>query len=179
MRMPVTKAMILSLFWLCACSAEVSDGGEEPKSEDGADVATIGQKLDPSKLVYAWHPSGVALIKVYPTSTFWKGESIKIGKSDLVMQADGNLVLYDERGRQPQFARWSSGTWAGSSAGTGDHATMQSDGNFVVYDKNGRPVGNRSNTCCRSGLFLAVQSDGNLVIYDSSWRVYWSTGTYH
>jgi hypothetical protein len=175
----VLPTVVISTLLLSACSAAGLDPSEEASKPAEGDVTAIGQDLDPGRIGYAQHPSGVALIKVYPTNTFEKGDGIAIGKSDLVMQWDGNLVLYDERGRQPQFARWSSGTYPGSEPGPGDHATMQMDGNFVVYNEGGDAVGKRSDTWGHPGLFLAVQSDGNVVIYDSSWHVYWSTGTNH
>ncbi|MFD6878552.1 MULTISPECIES: hypothetical protein [unclassified Streptomyces] len=51
------------------------------------------------------------------------------GKASLIMQADGNLVLYSESGA----ALWSSGTYGNPGA----YASLQSDGNFVVYKKDG------------------------------------------
>lgn len=52
------------------------------------------------------------------------------GTSQLIMQTDGNLVLYSA-GR----ARWSSGT----VGATGAYATLQSDGNLVIY-RDGRAI---------------------------------------
>ncbi|MBD2770161.1 hypothetical protein IC235_19920 [Hymenobacter sp. BT664] len=55
------------------------------------------------------------------------------GQYRLVMQGDGNLVIY----RLADFsARWSSRT----AGNPGAFCTMQSDGNFVVYAANGRPL---------------------------------------
>jgi hypothetical protein len=66
------------------------------------------------------------------------------GQSQLIMQSDCNLVLYEylpgnTEGYQPKgvFADWASNT---DNGGTGDYqgcyATMQSDGNLVIYAPN-------------------------------------------
>lgn len=62
----------------------------------------------------------------------------------LVMQSDGNLVLYRTESYPPgssatsYYPVWASNTW---NMGTGPYrATMQGDGNFVVYDSVNRPL---------------------------------------
>ncbi|MFD8479058.1 hypothetical protein [Kitasatospora sp. NPDC059673] len=59
------------------------------------------------------------------------GQSMKSGDSVLVMQADGNLVLYVESstGVRISTALWSTGTYGNPGA----YAFMQPDGNLVVY----------------------------------------------
>jgi hypothetical protein len=89
------------------------------------------------------------------------------GDYTLIMQGDGNLVLY-----QGSSALWASGT-VGSGA---DEAIMQGDGNFVLYTSSGAPVW-ASNTAGDTGAYLDVQNDGNVVIYGSSGTALWSTGT--
>jgi hypothetical protein len=89
------------------------------------------------------------------------------GDYSLIMQSDGNLVLY-----QGSTALWASGT-VGSGA---DEAILQGDGNFVVYTSAGSPVW-ASNTAGDTGDYLDVQNDGNVVIYSSSGSALWSTGT--
>lgn len=87
------------------------------------------------------------------------------GNVTLVMQGDGNLVVYG-----PPGALWSSNT-----AGTaGDSADMQGDGNFVVY-AGSTPLWS-SNTAGYPGAYLVVQDDGNVVVYLGSTAL-WSTGT--
>lgn len=49
----------------------------------------------------------------------------------LVMQADGNLVLYSDN--RPI---WSSNTWTPNPARNGYVLVMQKDGNLVVYNKD-------------------------------------------
>jgi hypothetical protein len=97
----------------------------------------------------------------------------------LVMQADGNLVLYRKRDGAPLA---SSGTWDNPGA----YVTLQVDGNLVVY-RAGRsdPAGAlwSTGTWGNPNDLLVAQSDGNLVLYqrDSLSRdtvPLWSTGTW-
>lgn len=78
----------------------------------------------------------------------------------LVMQEDGNLVVYSTDRYTPL---WSSRTWNNAGA----YATLQNDGNFVVYDNNGRALWN-TYTYTQGASVLKMQSDGNLVIYRNS-----------
>ncbi len=77
------------------------------------------------------------------------------GRFSLVMQGDGNLVLY-QGGR----AIWSTGTPGRGGA----FATLQSDGNFVLYTRNSKALFS-TRTANRPGAILAVQDDGNVVVY--------------
>ena len=88
------------------------------------------------------------------------------GRFSLVMQPDGNLVLYG-----PTGALWSTGT-----GGTANVADMQMDGNFVVYNSAGSPLWN-SSTAGNPASYLALQSDGNLVLYDASSAPIWASNT--
>ena len=89
------------------------------------------------------------------------------GDYSLIMQSDGNLVLY----------QGSTALWASNTVGSGaDKAIMQGDGNFVVYTSSGTPVW-ASNTAGNAGAYLAVQNDGNAVVYSASGAALWSTGT--
>ncbi|HEY6887201.1 MAG TPA: hypothetical protein VI300_05450 [Solirubrobacter sp.] len=73
----------------------------------------------------------------------------------LVMQGDGNLVLYG-----PDGAAWSSQT----NSNSGAWVQMQYDGNAVVYAADRRALWS-SGTAGNDGAHLIVQSDGNLVVY--------------
>jgi hypothetical protein len=89
------------------------------------------------------------------------------GDFTLIMQGDGNLVLY----------QGSTALWASNTVGSGaDEAIMQGDGNFVLYTSAGSPVW-ASNTPGNAGAYLEVQNDGNVVIYSASGTALWSTGT--
>lgn len=92
------------------------------------------------------------------------------GRFELVMQTDGNLVLYMRWYPYPNYALWNSHTW-GIGA---ERAAMQSDGNFVIYRGN-TPLWN-SNTAGHPYATLVMQNDGNAVIYHNGVAL-WSTGT--
>ncbi len=88
------------------------------------------------------------------------------GQYRLILQRDGNLVLYGPR----EQALWSSGTQGMPI----EKCIMQGDGNLVLYLFTGQPAWS-SNTPRYPGAFLAVQSDGNLVIYSP--QPVWATNT--
>ncbi|MEV0445936.1 hypothetical protein AB0I84_33040 [Streptomyces spectabilis] len=104
----------------------------------------------------------------YAPFTLNHNESVSSDTARLVMQSDGNLVIYDEFNR----ARWATRT-----VGQGWTTRFQEDGNLVVYTRSGRAVW-ASNTAGHPGSRLVVQDDGNVVIYDGS-RAIWASGTNH
>jgi hypothetical protein len=100
---------------------------------------------------------------VLPQGTFVYSEN---GKYFLVMQTDGNLVLYRKSDSGVRFATYRSGSYA----------VMQSDGNFVEYTSGNQALWHTS-TGGNPGAFLAVQNDGNLVVYSSVSAPLWNIGT--
>ena len=108
-------------------------------------------------------------------STMQPGDLLRPGWSiyspseqlELIMQSDGNLVLYDGAGKP----LWASGT----DHHDGAYAIMQTDGNLVVYPPSGKALW-ASGTSKDHGSSLHLQSDGNLVIYDGS-KAVWDTKT--
>ncbi len=86
----------------------------------------------------------------------------------LVMQNDGNLVIYDSNGRPI----WSSGT----GGNTGDTLVMQNDGNLVIYSWQGIPIWS-SGTSSNKNDSLVLENNGNLVIYNMSGRAIWNSNT--
>ncbi len=89
------------------------------------------------------------------------------GRFKLIMQSDGNLVLYSIN--RPL---WSSRT----DGRPVTRASMQSDGNLVLYDAQNRPYW-ASNTAGKGISTLVIQTDGNLVIYDSGNHPTWASNT--
>ncbi|MFV0459682.1 MAG: hypothetical protein ACK5MT_13030 [Actinomycetales bacterium] len=101
------------------------------------------------------------------------------GRYRLIVQADGNLVLYS-----PSRAIW----WTGTSGG-GAHLNHQTDNNVVLYNASGRALwSTRTGSTNASDNWyhrsvLALQDDGNLVLYKESdttasgYRAVWSSGT--
>jgi hypothetical protein len=79
------------------------------------------------------------------------------GTFKLIMQGDGNLVLYKDGGTP---------VWASNTVGhVGAYAIMQGDGNLVVYDSAGKPLW-ASGTNGHPGAFASVESGGNVAVYD-------------
>jgi hypothetical protein len=99
--------------------------------------------------------------RLNPGEMLSAGEYLTSGNHQyrLVMQRDGNLVLYvlyDAR-RQP--------LWASNTQGQRvEKCIMQRDGNLVLYLLNGQPAW-ASNTAGKPRSYLLVQNDGNMVIY--------------
>jgi hypothetical protein len=78
------------------------------------------------------------------------------GRSSLVCQSAGNLVLYDNS--------TSSAYWTSPLAGKAvSQCVMQSDGNLVVSGNSGAVW--TSNTSGNAGAYLRVQDDRNAVIF--------------
>jgi cell wall-associated NlpC family hydrolase len=107
-------------------------------------------------------------------STLHSGESLSPGSAlaspnhqyELIMQGDGNLVLYHNG-----VATWSTG-----GQGAGSSLTMQSDGDLVVY--NGGSATWNSNTSGFPSAELTLQDDGNAVIYHAGNAIWTAGGGY-
>lgn len=102
----------------------------------------------------------------YAKDTLQQDERLSPGQSltsnngcfQLVMQNDGNLVLYGKGGK----AFWATGT-TGKEV---EFAIMQGDGNFVLYAPGGRPTwATNPGNVGSAGFRLIVQDDGNAVVY--------------
>ncbi len=125
------------------------------------------------------------------------GESLfsALGGFRLVMQNDGNLVLYaiDDMKLPADILHvfactpdvmklyakpiWSTGTHLPKEGkDRGSFCEMSEDGNFLVYDQAGRPVF-ETGTRGHPGSLLRLQTDGNLVVYTHDMKPAWSTNT--
>ena len=62
----------------------------------------------------------------------WESDTCHRGGKKLVMQSDGNLVIYDGVG----LPLWSSGTHGHDGA----HLAVQDDGNVVIYSPESEPL---------------------------------------
>lgn len=121
-------------------------------------------------------PAGLATASPRPASTLGPGSvlasraflSSKNGRFHLVMQRDGNLVLYERPG---DHLLWQSRT----GGHPGAFARMQGDGNLVIQSHN-RPVwasGTDSKGTAHS--VLTVQDAGAALIVDRAGHALWST----
>ena len=87
---------------------------------------------------------------------------------DLVMQDDGNLVIYEKNGT----FKWATGT---NGKGTGPYRLMmQTDGNLVVYDSKDVAIWN-AGTNGKGGNVLTVTDDKNVVMSSNSNPKIWSS----
>lgn len=104
---------------------------------------------------------------LYPNTTLYMNQYIESGAGNfrLIMQGDGNLVMY----RKDGTPRWSTGA-------RGYNSIMQWDGNFVLYSALRTSQWNTA-TDRNPGARLVVQDDGNLVIYAQDNRALWNIGT--
>lgn len=99
-------------------------------------------------------------------STLAAGQQLTVGEAlvsspagyEAVLQADGNLVLYD--------TATDTEVWSTQTTGSGGtQLAMQTDGNLVLYTATGAPVWQSATSGTEN--HLAMQSDGNLVVYSS------------
>jgi hypothetical protein len=104
----------------------------------------------------------------------------------LVIQDDGNLVIYNERG----LAVWANGRIK-DSLSSGENLlanefirsqnrkytlVLQLDGNLVAYDSQRKALWN-SNTVGSGAIECVLQGDGNLLLKDRNGRDVWATNT--
>lgn len=88
---------------------------------------------------------------------------------NLILQSDGNLVLYRTTFTLP--------LWASNTQGMPvDHVIMQADGNLVAYSAAGVALW-ATNTAGNPGASLQLQDDGNLVVYDNAGHPLWASNT--
>lgn len=97
------------------------------------------------------------------------GESLTSasGRYRLVMQDDGNLVLYHGR-----VAVRATGT---ARTGSGNYLALEPDGGLAVRQADGTVIWSKP-TAGSGGNCLAVQDDGNVVLYADGGKVVWSSG---
>lgn len=119
--------------------------------------------------IWGTSPNSTSASTLTSGSRLGSGNSLadSTGRSRLIMQTDGNLVLY-----QSGTARWNSGT----GHFPGSHLILQSDGNLVIYDTTGRPRWDTRTSSNGSATRLAVQTDGNVVLYSGTAAI-WNTHT--
>jgi hypothetical protein len=98
------------------------------------------------------------------------------GRYTLLMQADGNLVLYHDS-IDVSTAYWSTDTWWLPDNERPAYALMQGDAHFVLYDANGVPRW-ASGTWGPGYVapYIVLQDDGNLIIYHDGNQPVWASG---
>ncbi|WP_066311184.1 MIR domain-containing protein [Bacillus sp. FJAT-29814] len=94
------------------------------------------------------------------------------GRAFLIMQGDGNFVLYEVH-RGKNISVWASGT----NGRGGVKAIMRDNGSLVICNANGQTVWD-SGTAGNPGAYLILQDDGNAVIYTKQGKALWDSGTW-
>ena len=127
-------------------------------------------------------------------SLLWEKFALDKGQTKLIMQTDGNLVLYDSS----NSPIWASNTvrvpdgldyistamkegvlYPGQNIATADRnywLALQTDGNLVLYSAKKGAVWS-TGTSNKEVSFLALQTDGNLVLYSADYRPIWASNT--
>ncbi|MEZ5941833.1 MAG: hypothetical protein R3C18_10595 [Planctomycetaceae bacterium] len=91
------------------------------------------------------------------------------GSHRLLMQGDGNLVIYSRSGA----------TWATGTEGKGDVRTvMQGDGNVVIYSADGKAIW-ATGTDGNPGAKLVLGDSGRLEVMDKDNKGIWSNQKMH
>jgi hypothetical protein len=76
---------------------------------------------------------------VYPTgshSALWNTRTFGNSGASLIMQGDGNLVIYSAKGK----AIWSTNTWVSNGSLSGSYLELQDNGSLVLYSSSGSVV---------------------------------------
>ena len=106
--------------------------------------------------------------RLYPGETMFPGESLRSanGAYQLLMQADGNAVIYDLSGTP---------LWASRSKSPDSDFALRYDGNAAVQSQDGGTTSWESGTAGRYAQHIVMQDDGNLVIYSVEGDPTWSS----
>jgi hypothetical protein len=123
------------------------------------------------RTLYSASATSTSADTLNPGATMTAGQYLTTanGQYKLVMQGDGNLVLYT--------ANLSRALWASNTANhPGARVVMQGDGNLVIYGPSNEVLF-ASNTAGRPGASLVAQTDGNVVIYSSEHQPLWASNT--
>jgi hypothetical protein len=110
-------------------------------------------------------PAGECDSVLAPDEALYRNQAISScnGQYTLVMQEDGNVVLYDLMGT-PLWHTYTHGTAA-------EALVMQSDGNFVLYDGVGNALWH-TGTHGHPGAAMRVEEDGNVIVWEG-WTAIW------
>lgn len=188
---PLDRVSILGdSSWMTGSRVTTAEEGEIGPQRSGTFLFSMTTPLEPKNILREqfglviegdrWLSNNVGSTaiqtEVRPPVELYANQTLELGdrllsydeRFQLIMQGDGNLVLYANSGA----AIWSSGT-AGKGA---VRLIMQYDGNLVLYRANWTPVWT-SNTSGRGPSMLIPQTDGNLVLYTEGWKPTWNTKT--
>ncbi|MEV6618363.1 mannose-binding protein [Streptomyces sp. NPDC051051] len=101
---------------------------------------------------------------VYATSVLEVDQAWTTNRIRMVMQTDGNLVVYNEQGKP---------LWASMTFGENHRAIFQADGNLVIHNGDDRPIW-ASKSHGHDNAQLVLRADAKVVILHNG-TVIWST----
>ncbi|MGV9557480.1 mannose-binding protein [Streptomyces sp. NPDC003522] len=101
---------------------------------------------------------------VYATSVLEVNQAWTTNRIRMVMQTDGNLVVYNEQGKP---------LWASMTFGQNHRAIFQTDGNLVIHNGADRPIW-ASRSHGHDNAQLVLRADAKVVIVHNG-GVVWST----
>jgi hypothetical protein len=110
-------------------------------------------KAVPTQSCFAPTYTSADAIQMTPGQELLPGQSLnnKSGTATMVMQSDGNLVIY----LLTEISSYGPALWSSNTSGNaGAYVYMQTDGNFVIYDRNGGPSIN-------TGALWSTKTNGN------------------
>lgn len=147
-----------------------SDGGDTITRTDGSRITPNRTALTDTDIagvadLYGQRAVYSCSAVLRPGGILRRGKSVWScdGSKRLVMQNDGNLVLYDA----------TSALWASNTGGTAaSRVMMQHDGNLVVYDDHGG-VYWHSGTGEHPDSFLTLTNKGDLVVDNPGREILW------
>ena len=123
-------------------------------------IALVTAVAGPAAPASAAHGQGV----LRTGETLLPGQYLIVpGNAQLIMQTDGNLVLYREG-----VAGWTPNTWGNPGA----YMVMQSDGNLVIYRADGSPAWH-SETFGTAADRLVLHDNSRLELQDPTGQVFW------
>jgi hypothetical protein len=111
----------------------------EPQSAHGRDIMFPNQVLRPNEsmrssdgrfTLYFQGDGNLVLVRTRDWSLLWASRSFSTNPRIVIMQSDGNLVIYDA---------WRA-IWASGTTGQNNRLVVQNDGNAVIYRPDNRPV---------------------------------------
>src|SRR5262249_34869381 len=153
-----SSAVAIALFGAAGCDATMDAPDTAAEGTDSLDPTGAGEQLFVHELaadtssgataaalfplawsvhatqlpVIAIHASGVGTVELFGGTTFLKGDWVQWNKARLVMQSDGNLVVYDET-VDPNNPTGMHARWASNTVNIGARTAFQTDANLVVY----------------------------------------------
>lgn len=151
------------------------DGGKCGTQHSGSHL-TIQD--DGNLVVYSSSSEVFWSSNTYAQSTLQTGQSLTVGQwlqspdgtYILIYQADGNLVLYNDKQGKVMWATATNGQTAGSLSIMAGLVQIRNKDQKCVWSS----LEHKGKVWPEPGVYLAVQDDGNVVVYTSNKTPLWA-----